>query len=245
MSDGMQESGARVPRTYSLNPEQFAQVRRKLIIRAALVTPPLIAVFWYLQRAQPRDRFDLLFFPVLFVWIVYSSIRREQEKWNSLTLEIRDDTLVRTLPNYPVLEIVPSEVTRIIESRHGLMIKTNSRLRFLFVHHALLGYDDFRCRVATWAQALTIETVQENRSILAIARSWLGVAACICLFGGPLYMMYTPYQWLIRPLGVCLVIAFAAMIFYYWRSPIMPKSFRYTAWILVALPLTAMIIRLM
>jgi hypothetical protein len=230
-------------RSYQLDPERFAGARRSMIIRIAVAVPLVLAVIWYMDgRAKPgRDLFDLVALPAIIAWTTYRSIQRESEKWNSMSLEFRDGMLVRRLKDFPPLEIAPNEVTKIVEAARGITIRTNSRPKFLYVNRELLDYEDFRNRLAVWA--VSAEVVLATPSAVSIIKSVASMPICIALFGGPLYLIYTPYPRLILPLGLVLVIGFVAMILYYQRSPNVPTSFRRTSWILVALPLFAMIVR--
>jgi hypothetical protein len=228
---------------YQLDPERFAGIRRSMIIRIGVGLPLVLAVIWYMDgRTKPsRDLFDLVGLPAIIAWTSYRSIQREREKWNSMVLEFRDGMLVRRLKDFPPLEIAPSEVTKIVEAARGITIRTNSGPKYLYVNRGLLDYEDFRTRLAVWAASA--EVVQATPSALTIIKSGASMLMCIALFGGPLYLIYTPYHRLILPLGLVLAIGFVAMILYYQRSPNMPTSFRRTSWILVALPLFAMIVR--
>ena len=245
MSAGLEDTSVHRARLYQMDPARFAKFRRSMIVKSAIFAPLMIACIWYLDgRATPRrDLFDFVGTPAILAWTIYRWIQSEREKWDTLLLEFRDGTLVRRLPDFPTLEIAPGEVTKIVESTHGIMIKTSSRRKFLLVSRWLLDYDDFRSRLAVWAPST--EIVRAAPSIPAFIKSSVSVVMCIALFGGPLYLMYTPYHKLIVPLGLGLVVGLAAMTLYYYRSPNVPISFRKAGWILPALPLLAMISRLL
>ena len=231
-------------RIYQLDPARFPGFRRRMVARMAVVTPLLLAGIWYLDgRVESRrDLFDFVGLPAIIAWVGYRSIQREREKLDTLILEFRSGHLVRELPDFPRVEIAPNEVTKIVESTQGIMIKTNSRLKFLFVNRGLLNYDDFRSRLAIWAPST--EVAQATPSVLTFIKSVASVSLCIALFGGPLYLMDTPYHKLILPLGIGLTAAFAAMIGHVQHSAYFPISLRRKAWILLALPLLAMFSRL-
>lgn len=228
-------------RQYRMDPACFAKMRRTMIIRGALLVPLLLAVSWYFDARldRSRDFFDFVGLPAILVWIVYKGVQRERDKWNSLVLEFRGDSLIRTLPGYPLLEIAPGEVTAMAESYGVFIVRTNSKRKTLIVSSDLLAYDDFRNRLLAWAP--TVKVVRRSPSITGI----LSMLWCVLIFGGPLYLMYTPHHALILPLGIGLFIGMAGMVWYYQGSPMMPTSFRKTSWILLLLPLFATISRLM
>jgi hypothetical protein len=244
MSSDTDDMAALQSLKYALDPTQFAALRRRVTIAIATAGPLMIAGVWYLDgRVSPRrDLFDFVFLPLIAAWAAYRQIQREREKWTSLVLELRGDCLIRTLPGFPTLEIRATEVTEIIESARGILIRTESRMKCLFVNRSLLGYEDFRAKLTQWAPGTRM--IQAVPSFLGPIKNAGEVLACFLLFGGPLYLMYTPHRVVILPFGIALMISFIVMILYYQRSPNMPSSFRKSAWVLVALPLLAMITRL-
>jgi hypothetical protein len=228
-------------RQYRMDPARFARMRRRMITRLAVVAPFLLIAVWYLsgRLGRGRDVLDFIVLPATLLWETYRAVQRERDKWNSLVLEFRGDSLVRTLHRYPLVEIASSEVTAIEEFSAGIIVRTDSRSKTLIVSRDLLGYDDFRNRLAAWAPMVNV--VGRSSPIRGI----VSMLWCALIFGGPLYLMYTPHRELILPLGIGLFIGMAAMVWYYHRSPMMPTSFRKTSWILLLLPLLATISRLM
>jgi hypothetical protein len=229
---------------YRLNPARFAKVRRRMITGLAVVAPLLLAGVWYLDARLDKGRkfFHFVGMPAIVGWVTYRQFQRERKKWDSLVLEFRNDKLIRTLPDFPVLEIAPSDVTTIVESSAGIWIRTNSRRKALAVSRDLLDYDDFRSRLAAWAPMAKV--VQPSPSSRTFIMGIVSVLWCVLIFGGPLYLMYTPHHELILPLGVGLCIGMVGTIWYYHRSTDMPTSFQKRSWILLLLPLIATIYRL-
>jgi len=231
-------------RTYRLAPSRFAGLRRRMIIRLVLICPVIIAVIWFLDgRVSPRrDIFEFIFLPFILVVVSYQSIKRERAKWNSLVLEFRGEILVRSLADYPPLEISPNDVATITELSHGIGIRTNSRLKSLWVNKELHDYDDFREQLRAWVP--TAKVVQGTRSVRSLLAATAAGLWCLAIFGGPLYLMYTPHRELVLPLGLGVTAGMAATLLYNWRSANIPISTKYTMWILLLLPLLAMYTRL-
>jgi hypothetical protein len=229
---------------YRLEPARFARVRRRMITGLVVVVPLLLAAVWYLDARldKRRDLFDFVGLPAIVGWVSYRQIQRARKKWTSLVLELRSDRLIRTLPDFPVLEIAPSDVTTMVESSRGIIVRTDSRRKTLAVSTDLLEYDDFRNRLAAWAPMAKV--VRASRSSRTYIMTIASVLWCVLIFGGPLYLIYTPHHALILPLGTAIFIGMAAAILYYQDSPEMPTSFRKTSWILLLLPLFATISRL-
>lgn len=229
---------------YRLAPARFARVRRRMITALAVFAPFFLALVWYLDARldSRRNFFDFVGLPAVLGYLGYSALRRERRKWDSFVLELRRDRLIRTLRDFPELEIAPGEVTTIAEYRRGVHIRTNSRRKALAVSTDLLDFDDFRNRLAAWApMAKVVQPTSTSRtSIVGIA----SLLWCLLIFGGPLYLMYTPHHELILPLGFGLFIGMAVTIWYFHCSPDMPASTQKTAWVLLLLPLLATIVRL-
>lgn len=226
---------------YRMDPTRFVTMRRTMIVRAALLLPLLLAVCWYFDARLDHSRnvFDFVGLPLIMAWVVYKGVQRERDKWSSLVLEFRDNSLIRTLPGYPLLEIAPSEVTRMVDFSGGIIVRTESRRKTLIVGSDLLGYEDFRNRLVAWAPTAKVE--QRNLSLRGI----ISVLGCILIFGGPVYLMYTPHHELILPLGAASFAGMVTIILYSQGSPNVPTSVQKTSWVLLLLPLLATISRLM
>ncbi|HEU5414158.1 MAG TPA: hypothetical protein VFW31_10390 [Candidatus Angelobacter sp.] len=217
-----------------------------MLIVLGPLAPLVIAFVWYFDgRIQPnRSFFDFVGLPIIVVWSTYSSVRRARKEWETLEVEFRMGKLIRKRPGYPDLEFAPGDITRIVESHKGMVIETGSHFRRLFISKHLVDYGDFRADLRAWAPSVSI--VPAERSIRAWVLSVASVLGGMCLFGlGPIYLMGTSHRELVVPLGIALCLAnFAFILVFMLRSPEMPSRFRYTGWILPALPLLAMFIRL-
>lgn len=243
ITDDMGATGAR---SYRLDPEGFAEIRRRILIVFGPLAPLVIAFVWHFDgRLHPdRNLFDFILLPIILVWSTYTSTRRARRGWESLRVEFRMGMLIRKRPGYPDLELAPGNVTGIAESAKGMLIATKSHFKRLFISRHLVDYEDFRGNLSAWAPEVKI--VPAARSLWGGIVSVASVVGCMCLFGfGPLYLLGTPHREWVVPLGIALCLANLAMILVFmFRSPEMPHSFRYTAWILPALPLLAMFVRL-
>jgi hypothetical protein len=196
---------------------------------------------WHFDRE--RSFFRLVFIPVLLGWVLYRQFKEERNKWESLVLELRDGKLIRRLNKYPVLELMPNEVTAILESPRGMLIKTNNHLKRLFLSNRLSNYDAFRCQLISWAPAAKV-TVWRPSSWNYV-RNVIEVSACAFIFGGPLYLMYTSRPAVIFPLGIVLSLSMLAMILYVRNSPHVPTRAQKGLWVLLLLPILAVLVRLL
>ncbi len=232
------------PVVFKLEPSRFPEYRRELFIRLGIAMPlvaaGLLYLAWHFDRE--RDIFVLILIPVLTGHIVYQQFKNERDKWRSLVFEFRDGKLIRRLDKYPTVELAPSDVTAILESPRGITVKTNERFKGLFLSNKLVDYETLRGRLLSWAP--TVRVTSWRRSYWDYTRSLIEVLVCLCVFGGPLYLMYTPQHAIIRPLGAILSLAMLGMILYVRNSPQIPTTTKKSLWILLLLPIVVMLIRL-
>jgi len=224
-------------RSYRLDPEGFAGLRKRVIIAIGVMLPFLFAGVWYFFG---YDKFDLVLIPVILTWAAYKTIRKQQRHWESVRFELGAGKLVVRRQGYVDREIAQRDVSQIIESRKGLVIQTNSRLKKVFVSRHLLDFEEFRTELSIWAPFVPAA---------GSLRAWIGVAAALLGFFvlfliGPFYLMSTSHKELVLPLGIALVLANAAMFMLLVRYEDVPKSFRYTGWALPGFSLVATIFRL-
>jgi hypothetical protein len=166
-----------------------------------------------------------------------------QATWKSLAFEFGDGKLIRQWENYPHLELAPSEVSAVIESPKGITIKTSDRVRRLFVSKKLANYETFRDALICWAPAVPVtEAVPSSWDYV---RTILELFACVFAFGGPLYLVYTSEQRIVFPVGIASLLAMLALILYIRRSPDIPIMSRKAIWILLLLPILAMVVHVL
>jgi len=229
------------PRVYKLEPSRFAGYRREMFIRLGIVIPLVTAGLLYLMWRfdRERDAFLFVFIPVLVAWLVYRHFKDQRRNWQTLVFEFRDDKFIRRLDRYPTVELVPSEVKAILESPKGITVETNQRLKKLFLSNKLSDYEELRSRLLSWAP--TVKVTRWRSSYWGYIRDFSEVLACLCVYGGPLYLVYTPYRAVILPLGIILLLAMLGMILYVRNSPAIPTRTKKFLWILLLLPILAML----
>src|SRR5271156_838041 len=173
------------PTVYKLEPTGFAGYRRELFVRLGIVIPLVSAGWFYLMWHFDNDRGAFIFIPVLTAWLVYRQFKDQRRNWQRLVFEFQDGKFIRRLDKYPTVELVPSEVTAILESPRGIIVETNERLRKLFLSNKLSDYEGLRSRLLSWAP--TVEVTSWRRSYWDYIREVGEFLACLCVFGGPLY----------------------------------------------------------
>lgn len=239
------DSTASLPSAYKLDPAKYPAFRKRLLIRLSVLAPLLVIGFSYLSwrfDTQREYRFRFVFIAFLVCWIAYRQFRDQRRNWESLEFDFRDGKLIRSLDRYPPLEFRPDEVTAIIESPKGIAIKTNRRLRTIFVSSKLSNYESFRRELASWAPAAPVEKMTPGP--WHYVRTSCALLACAWVFGGPLYLMYTHQRAIILPLGVVLTLSMLAMILYVRNSPHIPVRAQRGMWVLLLLPILAVMSRL-
>ena len=233
-------STASLPSAYKLDPAGYSEFRKSLAIRLSILIPLFLIGFVYLlwHFDRPRSIVRLVFIPVLICWIAYRQFKDQHRNWESLLFNFQNGKLVRTLDKYPSLELMPNEVTAIVESPKGITIKTNNRLRTLFISNRLSNYESFRGQLLSWAPEAPV--TKSAPSFWNYVRSICELLACLLVFGGPLYLMFTQRQAVILPLGIVLTLSMLAMLLYLRKSPNMPKQAQKGMWLLLLLPILAM-----
>lgn len=230
-------------REYHLAPAAFGKTRRRMLVGVLAIVPITIALEWYAggHFESRHDWLEVLITVSIVGFTAYRDLKKQRRKGESFVLELRSDRLIRRMDGFPPLEIIPSEVTAVIESSSGLAIRTNSRAKTLFVSSTLIDYGDLRGRLLTWAPA----GVGEQYSVFTGAINILLMLGFVFLgFGIPLYIAQTPRSELVVPLGLISFLTLFGSILYYWNSPHWPKSARWSVWILLLLPAGAVYLRL-
>ena len=232
------------PRVYKLEPSRFAEFRRGFFVRLGilvlLVTAGLFYLMWRFDRDQGAFRF--VFIPVIAAWVVYRQYKDQRRNWQTLVFEFHDGKFIRRMDKYPTVELVPTEITAILESPQGIIVETNERLKKLFLSNKLLDYEALRSQLLSWAP--TVRITSWRRSYWDYIRNFSEVLACLSVFGGPLYLLYTPYRAVILPLGLILSLAMLGMLLYGRNSPAIPTRTKKFVWILLLLPVLTTVFRL-
>ncbi len=146
------------PTIYKLEPSRFAGRRRELLIRLGIVIPLVGGGIFYLMWRFDRDgsTFSFVLILVLMISFVYGQFRDQRSNWQNLAFESRDGKFIRRLDRYPTVELVPSEVTAIIESPRGTVVHTNDRFKKLFLSNSLSDYEGLRGRLLSWAPSAKV-----------------------------------------------------------------------------------------
>lgn len=235
---------AKLVREYRLDPSRFHRRHNRMLVAICAIVPITIAAQWYTE-GHFRARHDIVGVLVAALVAAISARRdvgKEKRRWESFVIELRTDRLVRTMEGFSPLEIAPSEVTAIIESSGGLAIRTNSRAKTLGISSTLLDYEDLRARLKTWAPV----GVTEHRSVFSTALTILLCLGFVAIaFGIPVFVIQTSHREWVIPLSSLSFTTLLVAILYFRNSPYWPTSARWSAWILLLIPLGAMASRLM
>jgi hypothetical protein len=172
-------------KTYSLDPAAFERVvkgrmRRRLAWLLPFFLCLLALMLGLLVRAQP-DVVETLPYsaPVVLALVTFGWLRavRKQMKegraaWDSYRLTVGPNVLRRVIVNLPPVEIVRTEVTRIVESPvEGFSVTTADRHRFVFVPRQLVGFAEVRAHLSGWK---AVEPAKRGRQA-ALGMLWSAV----------------------------------------------------------------------
>jgi hypothetical protein len=187
------------PTVFRLDPDTFARYRNQLAIRLGVVMPIVAAALIYLRWHFDRSVSAFVFVPALVIWLAYHKFREERNKWEILEFEFRDGKLSRRLEKYPTVELLPSDVTAIVETPRGIEAATSSRNKNLFLSNKLCRYQTLRNQLCSWVPSITIKSQPNSHG--PKVRTFIEVLACLSVFGGPLYLIYTSNVAVVLPWG--------------------------------------------
>jgi hypothetical protein len=113
--------------------------------------------------------------PIVLVslgWGVFRALKREREtgqpSWESYQLSLTENAMRRFIGPLPAVEIVRSEVTRIIDAPgDGLTVTTADPQRFIFIPEQLIDYPSVRAELSGWRSF-------ERKSLLRLGAAQLG-----------------------------------------------------------------------
>ena len=240
----METHDAKLVREYRLDPSHLRGNRMRMLTAACGIPVMTVAVQWFADgHFDPKYDLVGVVVGIVSAWFLESMNRRKnRQQWESLVVELRTDRLIRRLEGFPTLEIAPSEITGIVESRSGFVVKTNTRMKSVPIPSALTDYEDLRSRLKMWAPAAVIE----HRSVSSTALTILFCLGFLAIaFGIPVYVIQTSHREWVIPLSLLSFTTLLVAILYYRKSPHWPASARWSAWILLLIPLGAMASRLM
>jgi len=164
-------------RSYRLDPAAFeATVKRRVQRRLAWALPSLLLLVVVLGRFEDRTLETLPFtVPIVLAglgWGGFRALKREREtgrpSWQSYQLSLSENAMRRFIRPLPAVEIVRSEVTRILDAPgDGLTVTSADPQRFIFIPEQLIGYPSVRAELSGWRSF-------ERQSLLRVGAAQLG-----------------------------------------------------------------------
>jgi hypothetical protein len=147
-------------RSYRLDPAAFEPtLKRRVRRRLAWALPSFLLLVLVLAHFQDSVLATLPFtVPIVLAslgWGGFRALKREREtgkpSWESYQLSLSENAMRRFIGHLPAVEIVRSEVTRIIDAPgDGLTVTTAERGRFIFIPEQLIGYPGVRAELSGW-----------------------------------------------------------------------------------------------
>ena len=169
-------------RSYRLDPQAFEGITKRRIYRRIAWVTAFVVLFVTIQLAvmstlQEGVGDSLPFsIPIILAALGFGGFRavRMQLKngkaaWASYQLTMSPNVLRRVIVNLPPIEILRTEVTRIVDvEAEGLTVATADRHRFIFIPRQLIGFGEVCTQLLTW-RAFEAPKLAQNR---ALAVSW-------------------------------------------------------------------------
>jgi len=175
------------PTTYRVSPEGVERLAwtRTIWVFVFLVLFIVLLVFTSGRSADQsqRERMVAGGWVAIASGVVGSLIARKrlQRRWSSYRLQFGEDNILRLQEGLEPMRLDRSEITKVEEVRGtGLTLRTNARLRLLFIPVDLAGYEEVRDIISRWQtpQALAFLT-RASRTALQVGwvllyfASWL------------------------------------------------------------------------
>jgi lysylphosphatidylglycerol synthetase-like protein (DUF2156 family) len=235
-------------RSYRLAPGQFDDERTRIVRQRTplffLIIVFVLAIvfkdYWKSLPETPlRDLIPAIVVAVVMVVLlaygVAKGLRQAKRKWLSYELVVGQDFLIRKLEGLPDLEITCDEIVRIKELPSGLKVETGDKNRFIFVHRALVGYDEVKQSLQGWGQ------VSSGDALPWWSQSWVTSAVgigTILLFA---LFLLTRTPWITIAAGLSLSVLLLFSFVALQRSPHVHKRTK-RRMLLLIFPLAAVIV---
>jgi hypothetical protein len=142
--------------TYRVKPEGFNSIQKRIWIGGILAV--IFALTGVAAIISLEDRKSLLAFglTVATVFIVagfvfYRSTKRLRESWQTYTLMIGDDLILRQQSHYPDITIRREEITKIQRVFTGdIVVKTKEWMKFISIPRSLNGIEEVEQILNQW-----------------------------------------------------------------------------------------------
>ncbi len=194
------------PKTYRISPEGVERLawRHRVWIFVFVVLLIFLLVFTSGQSAnQAQRQRDVVGGCIVIVLALIGSLlggQMFQRRWSSYKLRFGDDNILRLRKDLEPMRLDRREITKVEEVRgRGLSLRTNARLRLLFIPVELAGYEEVRDIISKW------QTPQALTSLTRASRTGPQVGLALLWF----------VSWLIcaRSMNVAVVVP-SALLFY-------------------------------
>ncbi len=201
-------------KVYTYPPQQIAKMRRRLIaVGVSYLGLTYLSALGVVFLVMGVDSLAPVFVALTSLAMVIISVgtglpglRGMVAYWRSLRIEVAEDYVARSQSITASSRIKRADITRIEETRFGLVVRTGNRWRTLVIPAGLDGadYQAIRSILATWMP------IQPRAPI-----NWSGIAviviAMVISFGA---ILISTSVWLVLIVGLGLMITFGAFL---WR----------------------------
>lgn len=193
--------------SYTTNPQSFAKIRRKLIVRLLLISLiPLVLIFgwevWQIIQTGEGNLSTFWFIVPIFLGTIIFNLRRtiaqQREIWNSIEIEIDHNRILYRQLRIPEVVLERSKIINIIESKQGLCIQTADRTRSLLIPINLdrADYLEIKTILSNWTEIKPASTANNIRNIILVIIYVLGF----------IIFLFSPYIWLSLVLGIAIIV---------------------------------------
>lgn len=224
------------PKTYRISPEGVERLARTRTVWV-FVFLVLFIVLLVLTSGQSADqaRRERLVAGgwVLIVAVLVASLiarKRLQKRWSSYRLQFDENKILRWQEGLEPMRLERREITKVEEVRGtGLTLRTNARLRLLFIPVDLAGYREVREIISRW------QTPQALGFLTRASRTGLQTGLVLLYFASWLICTRSGNVAVVVPSALLSYGLLALGLIDQHRNPNVPKSQKALVWVLLAL----------
>lgn len=235
--------------SYTLAPEGFNKIKRRLIGMFLFIFSLITATYFYFSvskdaesQSQPPslaiNLIVLVFFLVIMLPMALNTIRQQKRRWLAYRLTFSPTVITKEEGDLPTVTIPVEQIMRLEEvPGDELWIKTKQRNVFIAVPASLNGYEQVKARLA---QIREIEQKPRHTIPLRLLLAFpFGVFVVWLMY----VVMRSQNASFVLPVGALLALLFGWSLKEMQRSPLLSRSQKLMMWGML-LPVLTLLIKI-
>lgn len=196
-------------KTFKLNPDGFKEIRKKLLLRSAIISLAVISLATIILTRNPKmdGMVLMIFIPVLLGVLFYyfmASIKKQEEVWNSFQVTIDEGIITRSQNTSPNLSINRNQLKEIIHTSEGqIILKTDKRTHFINIPASVQNKEELLLNLSSFGPLSNKEP--KKHTLVKIILPLLAIGLVIIVFT-------LNKKEIVVPAGILLVIGLIASL---------------------------------